>query len=68
MANNILRDDDALYLFHQGNNIKAYEYLGAHRINKDEVVFRVWAPNAQAVSVIGEFNGWDREKNRLDRH
>ena len=67
MANNILRDDDALYLFHQGNNIKAYEYLGAHRINKDEVAFRVWAPNAQAVSVIGEFNGWDREKNRLER-
>lgn len=67
MAKDRLRDDDALYLFHQGNNIKAYEYLGAHRINENQVVFRVWAPNAQEVSVVGEFNQWDREKNKLKR-
>lgn len=48
----------APYLFHQGTNYKAYEYLGAHR-EGDSYVFRVWAPNADAVYVIGEFNGWD---------
>lgn len=67
MAKDRLRDDDALYLFHQGNNIKTYEYLGAHRISENQVVFRVWAPNAQEVSVVGEFNQWDREKNKLKR-
>ena len=48
----------APYLFHQGTNYKVYEYLGAHR-EGDSYVFRVWAPNADAVYVIGEFNGWD---------
>ncbi|MBQ6708844.1 MAG: hypothetical protein IJM97_07855, partial [Clostridia bacterium] len=48
-----------LYLFHQGNNAKAYEYLGAHREN-GSVVFRTWAPNAESVSVVGDFNDWDK--------
>ncbi len=53
-------NDVALYLFHRGENMKAYEYLGAHRIgDSDDFVFRVWAPHAQSVSVIGDFNGWD---------
>ena len=44
--NKICGDDVALYLFHQGNNMKAYEYMGAHRVSgeKDLVSFRVWAP------------------------
>ncbi|MDR2647882.1 MAG: 1,4-alpha-glucan branching protein GlgB [Oscillospiraceae bacterium] len=48
-----------LYLFHQGTNARAYQFLGAHPTN-DGVVFRVWAPHAKAVSVVGDFNDWDR--------
>ena len=47
------------YIFHKGDNIKAYEFLGAHRVAGSGVIFRVWAPNASAVSVTGDFNGWD---------
>ncbi len=47
------------YLFHKGDNIKAYEFLGAHRVQGGGTVFRVWAPNARSVSVTGDFNGWD---------
>ncbi len=56
-----LGDNVALYLFHQGNNMKAYEYMGCHRVKgeKDLFSFRVWAPHAKSVSVIGSFNGWD---------
>ncbi len=53
------------YLFHQGNNIKSYEFLGAHRLDENKVVFRVWAPNAQAVSVVGDFNSWDSSANPM---
>lgn len=48
----------APYLFHQGTNYKVYEYLGAH-CEGDGFVFRVWAPGADEVYVIGEFNNWD---------
>ncbi len=47
----------ALYLFHQGTNCQAYEYLGCHT-EDGRTVFRVWAPNAEAVSVTGDFDGW----------
>ena len=53
------------YLFHQGNNIKAYEILGAHRLDNNRVVFRVWAPNTEAVSVVGDFNSWDASANPM---
>lgn len=55
-------DDVALYFFHSGKSSKAYEYMGSHFANeKGEVVFRVWAPHAKKVSVIGDFNSWDKE-------
>ncbi len=50
-----------LYLYHQGTNMNAYDYFGAHLVNQnneDGVVFRLWAPNALAVSVVGSFNNW----------
>ena len=65
MKENLKRDDVALYLFHQGNSIKAYDYLGAHRLENSNVVFRVWAPNAKKVSVIGDFNSWENDKDNL---
>src|SRR5229473_7095560 len=51
-----------LYLFGQGKNYRIYEKMGAHprTVNGAEGVhFAVWAPNAQAVSVIGDFNSWN---------
>ena len=53
--------DTPLYLFHHGENCKAYELLGAHPATynrKRGFIFRVWAPRAQTVSVVGDFNGW----------
>lgn len=48
-----------VYLFHSGKNYKAYEFFGCHRINDNEFAFRVWAPHAVGVSVVGDFNDWD---------
>lgn len=56
--------------FHQGTNRRAYEMLGAHPVTQDGQEmwhFAVWAPNARAVSLIGEFNQWDREKRPCRR-
>ncbi len=47
-----------LYLFHEGSNARAYEYFGAHK-SAEGVCFRVWAPHADTVSVVGDFNDWD---------
>ena len=58
------------YLFGQGSNYDIYWKLGAHpdtQKRKNGVYFAVWAPNAQAVSVIGEFNEWDTEKNPMKK-
>lgn len=57
-----------LYLFYQGKNSQAYKFFGVHRINidkKDYYCFRVWAPNAKSVSVVGDFNEWNRELNPM---
>lgn len=58
------------YLFGQGNHYEIYKKLGSHRVKKDGrdgVYFAVWAPNAKAVSVIGEFNDWDMTENEMER-
>src|SRR5229473_6346504 len=57
----VLTDFD-LHLFAEGTHNRAFEKLGAHRIRLGTatgVHFAVWAPNADRVSVIGDFNGWD---------
>lgn len=51
------KDNAAVYLFHQGTNTYAYEYLGAHITGKG-TSFRVWAPHAKELFVTGDFNGW----------
>lgn len=59
-----------LYLFHQGTNNKAYEFLGLHKTKhdgKDAMVFRVWAPDAKSVSVVGDFNDWDDTVNPMEK-
>ncbi|MBR2322166.1 MAG: 1,4-alpha-glucan branching protein GlgB [Clostridia bacterium] len=59
-----MKNDLPCYLFHQGTNYSAFDFLGAHfalsKENKKGVVFRVWAPNAKSVSVVGDFNNWDK--------
>ena len=60
--------DQDLYLFNEGNHVRLYDKLGAHRGEVDGesgVHFAVWAPNADQVSVIGDFNGWDRRSHPL---
>ncbi len=60
------RDDQAPYYFHQGSSERAYDYLGAHRAG-GQTVFRVWAPNADAVSVCGDFNAWTPDSHPMKR-
>ena len=63
-------NDLPLYLFHQGTNYSAYDFMGAHftvRNGKNGVVFRVWAPKADRVSVVGDFNGWNADANIMER-
>ena len=63
----LLTDDD-LYLFNEGSHFRLYKKLGAHPVSRGGVegtYFAVWAPNARRVSVIGDFNGWDKKRNPL---
>ena len=52
-----------LYLFYQGKNCEAYKFFGVHEVEKDNKkyhCFRVWAPNAVSISVVGDFNDWNK--------
>jgi len=60
--------DVDMYLFSAGNHHRIYEKLGAHHVvvnGTGGVQFAVWAPGARSVSVIGEFNGWDRRAHAM---
>ena len=59
------------YLFHEGTFYDAYRKLGAHPENFDGTsgyVFRVWAPHAKHVSVIGSFNEWNNDATPMEKH
>ncbi len=65
----VLTDFD-LHLLSEGTHYRAWEKLGSHRMTIGDVSgvhFAVWAPNAQRVSVIGDFNGWDGRVNPMRR-
>ena len=65
-----MQTDMPLHLFHHGENFNAYELFGAHKAvqnGKRGYIFRVFAPRAKSVSVIGEFNGWNEEANEMER-
>ncbi len=61
-----MQENLAAFYFHQGTSSRAFDYLGAHR-EGDRIAFRVWAPNAEYVSVCGEFNDWNPEEFPLCR-
>ncbi len=70
VKNKLNKQNLPLYLFHQGTNYNAYDFLGAHFAEiegKQGVVFRVWAPKAKSVSVVGDFNDWDKTKNVMNK-
>ncbi|MBN1141836.1 MAG: 1,4-alpha-glucan branching enzyme, partial [Deltaproteobacteria bacterium] len=64
-----LFSDYDIFLFKKGSHLRLYERLGAHPFRSEEgtsgCCFAVWAPNARAVSVIGDFNGWRAEAHPL---
>ena len=66
-AMSLLTDND-LYLFNEGSHFRLYDKLGARVVTHagtSGTYFAVWAPNGEQVSVIGDFNGWDKRSHRL---
>ena len=66
----MLLTEQDIYHFREGTYFRAYEKLGAHAVRATEGApdgtrFAVWAPNAAAVTVVGDFNGWDRQRHPL---
>jgi 1,4-alpha-glucan branching enzyme len=59
---------DDLYLFNEGSHFRLYNKLGAHPLTvegEQGTYYAVWAPNAEQISVIGDFNGWDGASHPL---
>jgi alpha-1,4-glucan:alpha-1,4-glucan 6-glycosyltransferase/4-alpha-glucanotransferase len=66
-----LLDATDVYLFNEGRHFRLYDKLGAHPVTVDGVsgvVFAVWAPNAERVAVVGDFNNWDGTRHPLWPH
>jgi 1,4-alpha-glucan branching enzyme len=66
-ASSLLTDYD-VYLFNEGSHVRIHDRLGAHLRSVDGVAgahFAVWAPNAASVSVIGDFNAWDKDAHPM---
>src|SRR5688500_17483679 len=59
--------DHDIYLFREVSHARLYEKLGCHftSASSDTAHFAVWAPSARAVSVIGDFNGWDATEHEM---
>ncbi len=59
-----------LHVFHEGTNYEAFNFFGAHKgqkDGKDGVFFRVWAPHAKSVSLVGDFNSWNRDSTPMEQ-
>ena len=58
------------HLIRDGKDLKVYEYLGSHlatKGGKSGAYFRVYAPNAKEIFVVGDFNNWDKQSHPLKR-
>ena len=67
-AGTVLLSEEDLYLFNEGPPSRLFDKLGAHLLDGPSgrgVSFAVWAPDAEGVSVVGDFNGWDRAADAL---
>ena len=67
MTSTLFTDQD-IYLFREGNHFQLYEKLGSHLMTvgqQEGTYFAVWAPNAEKVSVVGDFNEWNPHSNPL---
>ena len=58
--------DVPLHLFREGSLTYGYKFFGSHTKNGG-VIFRVWAPKAVSVAVVGEFNHWNADSNRMTK-
>ncbi len=66
VSKNTLLTDQDVYLWNEGSHHRLYQKLGSHLSPDGEgVYFAVWAPNADGVSVIGDWNGWDPASHAL---
>ena len=68
LSPSVISDVD-LHLFNEGTHYRLYDKLGAHPMNLEGVdgtYFAVWAPNAERVGVLGDFNSWDRVNHALE--
>jgi 1,4-alpha-glucan branching enzyme len=66
----VLLTDYDLHLLSEGTNNESYRSLGAHLVELEGVAgvrFAVWAPNAEVVSVVGDFNDWDTRRHPMRR-
>ncbi len=63
----LLTNDD-LHLFNEGSHFRLHEKLGSHMVKhkgREGVYFAVWAPDAEKVFIVGDFNGWDKSAHPL---
>ena len=59
-----------IYLFHNGQNFDLADFLGCHKSKENGNTgyeFRVWAPNAKEISIVGDFNKWDKKSNPMKK-
>lgn len=63
-------DKNEVFLFNEGSNAYAYRFMGAHPETHGDIpgyAFAVWAPNARAVSLVGDFNGWNHYADPMEK-
>ena len=62
---NNTQNDLPIYLYHEGKNYQSYKFFSPHKEGKNWV-FRVWAPNAKAIHLVGDFNHWQTGEDKFE--